>query len=168
MARYLVHVLGDIHQPLHASSLFDNEKFKNGDMGGNLFLIKFKDGIENLHKLFDSGIGYYSKSLNRPLNKEDQDYLESTAKEIMSEYLPESLPELKNTDFADWVEESRDISQDFIYKGITYEGTPSQEYVETAYKIVRRRIAIGGYRLANVFKAAKMAYNEMEVEEFLK
>jgi len=54
LMRYLIHVLGDIHQPLHASTLV-NEKFPDGDQGGNLFLIKYNENIGNLHKLFDSG-----------------------------------------------------------------------------------------------------------------
>jgi hypothetical protein len=55
MMRYLIHVIGDIHQPLHASELFNDGLFVNGDQGGNLFKIKYKDHIDNLHKLWDSG-----------------------------------------------------------------------------------------------------------------
>jgi hypothetical protein len=33
-ARYLVHIVGDIHQPLHSVSLF-NETYPSGDRGGN-------------------------------------------------------------------------------------------------------------------------------------
>lgn len=39
MARYLLHLVGDIHQPLHSSCMY-NETFKKGDMGGKLFFIK--------------------------------------------------------------------------------------------------------------------------------
>lgn len=62
--RFLIHVLGDIHQPLHASTLV-NEKFLKGDFGGNLFLLNFKDGISNLHKLYDSGADKLGKELKR-------------------------------------------------------------------------------------------------------
>jgi hypothetical protein len=68
MIRYLIHVLGDIHQPLHASELFDNDMFKNGDEGGNLFLIKYNktiSEIDNLHKLFDSGIDRLVNNVTR-------------------------------------------------------------------------------------------------------
>lgn len=37
-ARYLVHVAGDIHQPLHSVALF-NETFPTGDRGGNSLKI---------------------------------------------------------------------------------------------------------------------------------
>ena len=33
MARYLLHLAGDIHQPLHASCLYNNE-YPDGDLGG--------------------------------------------------------------------------------------------------------------------------------------
>ncbi len=64
MMRYLIHILGDIHQPLHSSSLF-NDQFSNGDQGGNLFLIKYSESIENLHKLFDSGIDKLNNNISR-------------------------------------------------------------------------------------------------------
>jgi hypothetical protein len=158
MARYLVHVLGDLHQPLHASSFFDDDKFKNGDQGGNLFLIKYKDGIENLHKLFDSGADQLQNIIKRPLSHADQLYLEKTANEIINEFPAKELPELKNDDFTDWAQESHDIAEHFIYRGITYEGTPSKEYLDTAFKIVKRRIALGGYRLAAIFRDVRKTF----------
>ena len=56
--------MGDIHQPLHASSLFD-KRFPYGDMGGNLFKINYTEKIEQLHKLFDSGADKLGADLNR-------------------------------------------------------------------------------------------------------
>lgn len=54
-ARYLVHLVGDIHQPLHSVALF-NKTYKKGDMGGNLLKIKLKNGtVENFHSFWDSG-----------------------------------------------------------------------------------------------------------------
>jgi len=54
--RFLTHIIGDIHQPLHAAALF-NDQFPNGDQGGNLFKIVYPDNkeINGLHKFFDSG-----------------------------------------------------------------------------------------------------------------
>lgn len=37
-ARYLIHVVGDIHQPLHSISYF-NSTYKSGDRGGNLIKV---------------------------------------------------------------------------------------------------------------------------------
>lgn len=65
MLRYLVHVMGDIHQPLHSAQLFDDELFPKGDIGGNLFLINYTKNIENLHKFFDSGADSLPNDINR-------------------------------------------------------------------------------------------------------
>jgi len=62
MLSYLVHVMGDVHQPLHSCALF-NENFKKGDMGGNLFKIPYSGEIRNLHSFFDSGAGQLHNSL---------------------------------------------------------------------------------------------------------
>ncbi len=64
LLRYLVHVLGDVHQPLHASSLF-SDRFPKGDEGGNLFKIQYTENINQLHKLFDSGVDKLGGDIKR-------------------------------------------------------------------------------------------------------
>lgn len=39
MARYLLHLVGDIHQPLHSVTMY-NSSYKKGDMGGTFNLMK--------------------------------------------------------------------------------------------------------------------------------
>jgi hypothetical protein len=51
--RLLIHYLGDIHQPLHASSRV-NSRYPKGDRGGNYFHVTPKDGANNLHSVWDS------------------------------------------------------------------------------------------------------------------
>ena len=54
MTRYLLHVVGDIHQPLHNTNFF-NGTYKNGDLGGNLIKINILNGSSmNLHAYFDA------------------------------------------------------------------------------------------------------------------
>ena len=49
---WLLHIVGDIHQPLHATQRF-TQNTRNGDAGGNL--VKVKDGADiNLHSFWDS------------------------------------------------------------------------------------------------------------------
>jgi len=60
--RFLFHLMGDLHQPLHCSTYEDNHKFKKekgGDKGGMGFILKYKDknGKDEfipLHRLFDA------------------------------------------------------------------------------------------------------------------
>jgi hypothetical protein len=119
MMRYLIHILGDIHQPLHTSALF-NDQFPDGDQGGNLFLIKFPENnnITNLHKLFDSGIDKLRNDIKRPLKSRDYDYLDEISITIMEDFKKELMSEHIRSNFTDWINESHDISQEFIYPGI--------------------------------------------------
>lgn len=40
MTRYLLHLVGDLHQPLHCTT-YVSAYFPNGDMGGNLINITY-------------------------------------------------------------------------------------------------------------------------------
>jgi len=117
MMRYLIHVVGDVHQPLHGAALFDNDKFIDGDRGGNLYKIQYTKEIKNLHKLYDDVAGRVKNNIKRPLSIEDHDYIQNTALEIMNENTKEELEEYKNLDFKDWLLESQEICQNFVYRG---------------------------------------------------
>lgn len=85
MVRYLLHVVGDMHQPLHNSNFF-NESHTKGDLGGNqvfVYVIKFiylkkLDGTKvNLHAYWDSGASVLQPNddlLVRPLNETSFNY----------------------------------------------------------------------------------------------
>lgn len=62
--RLLIHIVGDIHQPLHTATLF-SDIFPNGDMGGNLFKINYpsKKSLDELHAYWDSTANNYSASI---------------------------------------------------------------------------------------------------------
>jgi len=59
---WLMHLVGDIHQPLHCTALFSVEHFPKGDKGGNY--IKVQRG-KNLHSLWDGLLGrqYYLRDV---------------------------------------------------------------------------------------------------------
>lgn len=70
MARYLMHVVGDIHQPLHNTNLF-NETYPDGDLGGNRINVTTDTNYTiKLHNYFDSIALYQdpNKKIDRPLN----------------------------------------------------------------------------------------------------
>ncbi len=74
MARYLLHIVGDVHQPLH-SVLMYNSKHKTGDMGGNLVKIITTASTNstniNLHAYMDSmaGLQSFTERMARPLDQ---------------------------------------------------------------------------------------------------
>ena len=46
--RFLIHLVGDIHQPLHAAD--------NGDKGGNTFVVYLRGRRTNLHRVWDEDV----------------------------------------------------------------------------------------------------------------
>jgi hypothetical protein len=57
--RLLIHYVGDIHQPLHATARV-NSKYPKGDAGGNFVSIPIKGGAKNLHSVWDSMLYEYT------------------------------------------------------------------------------------------------------------
>ncbi len=90
-ARYLVHVVGDMHQPLHSVALF-NQTFPSGDRGGNSIKIKLiNQTSQNLHAFWDAGAFVVQNdtwSLTRPLNLQNLTALKSVVANYMKVYGP--------------------------------------------------------------------------------
>jgi hypothetical protein len=59
--RLLIHYVGDIHQPLHATSRVD-DKYPAGDRGGNNFPIPSKQTAKNLHAVWDGVVYLFTSS----------------------------------------------------------------------------------------------------------
>ena len=64
MLRFLIHFVGDIHQPLHCASLH-TKKHPDGDKGGTLYMITV-DRATSLHRYWDSALGEYQNKRNKP------------------------------------------------------------------------------------------------------
>ena len=145
--RFLLHLAGDLHQPMHCISLFSKE-FPEGDLGGTLFEVMYK-GSTQLHLFWDTGAGLWEKDFIRPLSGEDRRNLLDIARGIIKEW-PESyfVNELKQEDVEKWCQEGYDIAVKDGYGELKLFDELSEEYLATAQKIVRKRIALGGYRLA--------------------
>jgi len=57
---WLLHLVGDVHQPLHCTSRF-NKKQKEGDIGGNFVNICITKCNGNLHSFWDEALGTSEK-----------------------------------------------------------------------------------------------------------
>ena len=149
---FLFHLVGDVHQPLHAAARVTSAH-PDGDQGGNLFKIQMPPDahISNLHAFWDAAGGAFGwTSPKRPLDKAGQERIRTLAEGIMKEYPADSLPEAKDLDPHTWVTESYALARDVAYKNIDEGSTPSQAYADAAQKLSRKRIALAGYRLAGV------------------
>ena len=65
---FYIHLVGDVHQPLHCVELYSVE-FPQGDKGGNRYLIKSDFG-ENLHEVWDRGFGCFDGQVEQKHIKE--------------------------------------------------------------------------------------------------
>lgn len=83
--RLLIHYIGDIHQPLHATSRV-NKNYPKGDAGGNFVSIPAKDGAKNLHSVWDSVIYLYTATPHMPFNADGWNYLGNEASGISKKY----------------------------------------------------------------------------------
>jgi hypothetical protein len=86
--RFLIHILGDMHQPLHNAALF-NATYPRGDLGGNRLNVKLPNGtFVNLHSLWDAVFYNYSglNSTRRPLNNFSVKNIEQAASNLVSAF----------------------------------------------------------------------------------
>lgn len=144
--RFLVHFVGDIHQPMHCISLY-NDKFLSGDAGGTRYRINTPEA-NNLHKLWDKGVGLFVKHCKRCYFSVDEVKLLA---EVIELRYPRAIFEkkiaIKQPNV--WAEEGYQLAKDYAYK-VSEDGTISDKYREKGQAIVKERIALAGYRLAMI------------------
>jgi len=68
--RLLIHIIGDITQPLHSMNRFSEDDPK-GDKGANKFKLKRKYGVSHLHALWDKVLYSERKNYRRPIKDDD-------------------------------------------------------------------------------------------------
>ncbi len=162
--KLLVHIVGDIHQPLHAATLY-NRQHPKGDHGGNSFKIKSRIA-NNLHLFWDRGLGEF-----RPFEKSKAQtglmiylfaqgieqryplkYFQQTKVSNLNATEPETPQLTQDHDKLslppiEWALESRGFAESFVYQ-LDENTSPSEEYINQGRVIAEKRLALAGYRLA--------------------
>ncbi|MGI8640136.1 MAG: S1/P1 nuclease [Pyrinomonadaceae bacterium] len=149
---WILHLVGDIHQPLHDSARVTQYDPK-GDQGGNLFIVSPKgakgENRVSLHWYWDSIVGR-----NIPRNNDacDTDYLPPIAQEIMKNYpFAKMQNRLEIGQFSKWQQEGFQIASTKFYpRTLKFNETPSEEYKKMAFQIAQEQIALAGYRLGQM------------------
>lgn len=185
---WMMHILGDIHQPLHVSDLF-SEDFPTGNGAGTMAYVwdPLADSAMPLHILWDS-------NRMRSTRLEDVD---GYAQKIMKKYPRSALPELTPYqgvgDFRKWARESHQLAVDWAYdieaipdpnleldsdrlianmmnyilNGVSpVDEAPAvpDEYWNKVQEQAPRRMALAGYRMADIILAAA---DRLEMERSL-
>jgi hypothetical protein len=144
---WLIHLVGDMHQPLHCESLF-NDAYPNGDKGGNDFYVRPGQTGVRLHGIWDGLLG---SSVNP---RTQWNY----AIELEAKFPKASLPELTaHTTSKAWSLESRELAIDKGYLRGTLKGSTSADtapelpadYTKQAKAVAEKQGALAGYRLAD-------------------
>jgi len=146
--RCLIHYVGDVHQPLHATSMYSSD-FPEGDRGGNSFTLDEHQGVENLHALWDSAVLSYPNDWQQPLSNEDLANVEKAATEIRNTFTRGRLF-LTSKDPAHWAKESNDACTSFVYQGVQIDSWPNDQYIHIGQMLAKQRLAYAGYRLADL------------------
>lgn len=156
--RFIIHFVGDIHQPLHCATRVD-ANHPEGDRGGNDLSIETLDPAGHkkrvkLHSYWDGGIESFPKTGPNFTPPPLSQIPAAAAKATKGN--PDTDPGLKLNDpfnFSAWAEESKGFAQTDVYKSITSGQEPSAAYKSASLKIARKRVAWGGYRLAALLNA---------------
>lgn len=163
---FLVHFVGDIHQPLHSTTMYSLEQ-PDGNRGGNDFRLRGK--WRNLHMLWDDGCGWTSDYNNiRPYGKPKKplptpaiERLQTLAREVMAEHPPETLPGLEEQDPKAWAQESHRLAVKYAYGGLQENRNgrtrsirpgdrPTDLYLQQGQDVVRAQLCRAGYRLGSL------------------
>lgn len=163
---WLMHLMGDIHQPLHIATLVNPlvPALQHGDEGGNKLAVRVNQhsAPRKLHAVWDDLLGTnarYDKivQLSERLSHDPR---------LASSRLPEFAHRRLARDFA---EESYQAAKDLIYQNgrlnfalwssvesnqVSMEFLPaiSQSIMDQSHAFAERRVVLAGYRLAERLK----------------
>jgi hypothetical protein len=125
---YVAHLVGDMHQPLHAG--------RAGDRGGVDILVSYRGTATSLHLFWDTNLVDLETGTD-----------EDTAKRLVANLTEEERLKWQAGDPTQWTNESLMLVRSHAYNtGPSVE--LSDDYVEKARPIVRIRLAQAGLRLA--------------------
>lgn len=124
--RFVVHIIGDLHQPLHAGN--------GADRGGNDVKVRFFWQDSNLHRVWDSQM----------LDQRDLSYSEWTTW-LTDKITPQDIRDWATTAPEDWITESTEI-RDTIYPEDA--NNMSYDYLYNHLPTAKRRLQMAGVRMA--------------------
>ena len=147
---WILHLVGDVHQPMHSSarvSSLDPE----GDRGGNAFELARdpRNGVDNLHAYWDTAL-----RLRYPIEEGQAilDWVSETADALRRSHPRGELArDIERGSYTDWSWEAALFAMEQAFPPSLVRGaTPPTSYETMASRESTRRIALAGYRLADV------------------
>jgi len=146
---WLMHLAGDIHQPLHTSARVTDREPK-GDQGGNLFLLTPESTPRadqlNLHTYWD---GIPARAVPLKNGQCASDYLESMGqKMIKNNPFQKFSGNLRLGQYGEWQKAGFALATTAVYTpDLKRFQMPSEKYQKSAFKLAEQQIALAGYRI---------------------
>ncbi|WP_299159884.1 S1/P1 nuclease [uncultured Tenacibaculum sp.] len=127
--KMLVHLMGDLHQPLHIG--------QKEDKGGNTIQVQWHGRGSNLHRVWDENL----------INKWDMSYLElaDNAKHLSKE----QIKAVQNGDVIDWMKDTHKLTKR-VYGSAKSGDKLRYRYSYDYFPVVREQLQKGGLRLAKL------------------
>jgi hypothetical protein len=134
--KFLVHFVGDVHQPLHASD--------NNDRGGNEVRVTFGVRRTNLHAVWDTGI------LAPAVNGDERAYALQLDKRIS----PQQIAQRSKGSPEQWANESHEIAVSLIYGKLAHSGKLPADYASETLPTINQQLLDAGLRLSFLLNEA--------------
>jgi hypothetical protein len=127
--RFLIHLVGDLHQPLHTG--------RADDLGGNKIKVRWFGRETNLHRVWDSDL----------IDNMGLSYTEIA--ESINFANKEQIRTWQSTDHRAWVDESRVAAQK-VYASAKDDAKLSYRYAYDFDEMLKLKLLQGGVRLAGL------------------
>lgn len=162
--KFLVHFVGDIHQPLHCET--DTSKFPppEGDRGGNKVHVTFLGHSTNLHSVWDGRM--IEDVLDVELGPDFTPDLQATAAEAKklnaaisannaAAWAPEGLTDHLDSATVEWANDSHKFAHD-AYRNLPMHRQHGweQAYEDQEWSVVEGQLERAGVRLARILNEA--------------
>jgi hypothetical protein len=135
--KFLVHFVGDLHQPLHCAD--------NHDEGGNKLMVQFDGRSTNLHYVWDTGLikasGYSEMEYLTRLREKIQAINKNALREIVEENVEA------------WTHEIHEIGTEQVYP-VPHHRVLGKDYLQQKLPLVEEQLIRGGLRLAKLLNEA--------------
>ncbi len=128
--RMLIHLVGDLHCPMHAGRL--------SDLGGNRTMVRFFGESTNLHSLWDTALVEAAHRWSYTEWQREVDRLTKAEAKLLCEGSPE-----------DWFRETHACCCE-IYESTPSGSNLSYDYVARYAPLIERQLLRGGLRLAHL------------------
>jgi len=162
--KFIVHFVGDIHQPLHCETDLSRYPPPEGDRGGNKVHLTFNGKRTNFHSLWDGGM--IEDVLEIQLGPHFEPDLQATTAEAMTlnaairatdaaVWAPVGLVDQLAIATVEWANDSHKLAQD------AYSNLPAhrrhgweQPYEDAEWRVIEGQLERGGVRLARILNEA--------------